>query len=151
MKRDLAYDKRMRRLSRILFFLVVLVTPVVMISYKYEFFRRVDAYSITFVGAVVLAILMHRFRNDLIEWINEWEYSSFKHILLAVNRVIVPVFIYFIVRAARSGAEDLLFVLEWITFTTIIGYFFILPIEKHYDHHVKRELRKQEMREVRDE
>lgn len=151
MSRDLKYDKRMRMWARILFFVITLLTPVVMISYRYDFFRRIDAYSITFVGAVVLIILMYRFRNELIAWVNDWEYSAFKHIILGLNRVIVPILIYAIIKLGQRGVTDLIFVIEWITLTTVIGYLLVLPIEKHYDFHVKRELRKKEMREVRDE
>lgn len=151
MKRDLKYDKRMRMWARILFFVITLLTPIVMISYKYDYYRSVNGYSITFTGIIMIVIIFQRFRVELIEWINQWEYSAFKHILLGLNRVIVPIFIYAIVLLAKRGVEDLMFVVEWVTLTTIIGYLIVLPIEKHYDFHVKRELRKKEMREVKNE
>ena len=151
MKRDFEKDKRIRRIARILFFVVVLVVPVTMVAIKYDMYKEMNGYKLTTIGLLIISVLFYRFRTAVIDWVDKWEYSAFKHIILGLNRVIVPILIFVIIRVAQREMSTLLFVIEWVMITSIIGYTMIMPVEKHFDFHVKRELRKQEMREVRDE
>lgn len=151
MGRDMKHDKRMRLLLRILFFVIVLFTPVAMTSLKFEIITEFNGYKASFIGIVVVIILFYRFRTSVMQWINNWEYSVFKHVIIGLNRVIVPILFYFIIKAAQQEMANLVFVVEWIAITSVVGYTIVLPAEQHYDYYIKRELRKQEYREVRDE
>ena len=151
MKRDIKKDKRRRLICRIAFFLVAVVFPLIVVERRYAIIKEPNAYSIPLVFIVSVLLLLYRFRAEVIKWINAWEYSFLKHILLGINSVAVLLLLLVVLMAAQREMDNLINIIQWILIWSIVGYSIILPLEKRFDYYVKRELRKQEYREVRDE
>lgn len=150
-KRNMLRDKRIRALLRVLFFAVALVLPVVLVIIEYEFITEFNGYKAGTAFLMVMVVVLYRFRDGVIKWIDKWEYSFLKHVILAVNRVIIPLIIWAVLIIVQNELNSIIFIVRWIAITSILGFGVIMPLEQRYDHFIKRELRKQEMREVRDE
>ena len=151
MRRDIKKDKRMRFLMRLLFVLFGFIAPIVVIELKYDLFTDFNRWKLSVVGMLVLVSVIYRFKKRLLEWLNEWEYSVFKYVLLGFSKIALFVVIVVVAHMAQREATNVVFVLDWYLVFNAIAYLICLPIEEHYDYFVKREIRKQEMREVRDE
>ena len=151
MRRDIKKDKRMRFLMRLLFVLFGFIAPIVVIELKYDLFTDFNGWKLSIVGMLVLISLIYRFKKRLLEWLNAWEYSVFKYVLLGFSKIALFVVIVAIAHIAQREASNVVFILDWYLLFNAIAYLICLPIEEHYDYHIKREIRKQEMREVRDE
>jgi hypothetical protein len=82
------------------------------------------------------------------EWINSWEYSVMKYILIGFSRCYIFILIVVVLLVAKQGIDNLIFVCEWVSVAEIAAYSIIYPIEQKYDFLIKRELRKQETRET---
>jgi len=151
MKRDIKKDKRMRFLMRLLFVLFGFIAPIIIIELKYDLFTDFNGWKISIVGILVLISLIYRFKKRLLAWLNAWEYSAFKYVLLGFSKIALFVVIVVVAHMAQREASNVVFVLDWYLVFNAIAYLICLPIEEHYDYYIKREIRKQEMREVRDE
>lgn len=147
-KANLTKEKRLRFLFRFLFTLVAFVFPILMISFKFEIFTQFNGFKLTAMGLLLLVITLWRFKNKLMEWINSWEYSVMKYILIGFSRCYIFILIVAVLLLAKQGIESLIFVCEWISVAEIIAYTIIYPLEQKYDFLIKRELRKQETRET---
>lgn len=151
MRRDIKKDKRIRFLMRLLFVLFAFIAPIIVIELKYDLFTEFNKWKLSVVGMITLVSLIYRFKNRLLAWFNTWEYSVFKYVLLGFSKIALFVLIVIVAHMAQREASNVVFVLDWYLFFNAIAYLICLPIEEHYDYYIKRELRKQEMREVRDE
>ncbi len=148
MTRNIKKDKRIRLLMRLLFALFALIIPVVVVSLRYKLFTEFTGRKLSVIGFLILVSTIFRFRKRLIEWITSWEYSVLKYVLIGFSRIALFVMLVIVAHAAKREATSIVFVLDWYLLFNMIAYLIILPIEEHYDFHIKRELRKNELREV---
>jgi hypothetical protein len=151
MRRDIAKDKRIRFLMRLLFVLFAFIAPIIVIEIKYDLFTKFNGWKLSMVGLLVVVSLIYRFKNRLLAWLNAWEYSAFKYVLVGFSKIAIFVVIVVVAHMAQREASNVVFVLDWYLAFNAVAYLICLPIEEHYDYYIKREIRKQEMREVRDE
>lgn len=140
--------KRNRLICFIAFMLVDLVAPMIIIGYKFHLFTQFSGYKLTCMGVFALIILVFKFRGRLVEFINKWEYSVLKYVLLGLNKCIFFIAVSILLHLAVQGVGDIVFCVDWILVCSLIAYLVIQPLEERYDAIVKRELRKTEMREV---
>jgi hypothetical protein len=147
-KANLKKEYRLRFLFRLLFALVSFVFPMVIVAIKFDIITQFNGFKLTVMGMLMLIITIWRFKNKLMEWINSWEYSIMKYILIGFSRCYIFILIVAILILAQKGLANLIFVCEWISVAEILSYTVIYPIEQRYDFIIKRELRKQETRET---
>lgn len=148
MKRDIKKDKLIRFIMRCLFVVFAFIAPVVLVSLRYEIVSEYSGWKISIVGMIVLISIIYRFKNRVLQWINSWEYSVLKHILLGFSKIALFAVLVGIAHIAKREASSVVFVLDWYLVLNVIAYIVILPIEEHYDYFIKREIRKTELREV---
>jgi len=146
--RNIKKDKRIRLIMRLLFALFAFIIPVVVVSLRYKLFTEFTGRKLSVIGFLILVSTIFRFRKRLIEWITSWEYSVLKYVLIGFSRIALFVMLVIVAHAAKREATSIVFVLDWYLLFNMIAYLIILPIEEHYDFHIKRELRKNELREV---
>ena len=147
-KIDIKQAKRYRLILRILFCLVDFVIPVIFMGIKYKLFTQFNGIKLTFMGIVLLLLVAFRFRAKLLTWINSWEYSIMKHILLGINKIFVFILIWLIAMFAEAQIGNLAFCLGWIAVCSAIAYLVINPFIEKYDYIVKKEIRKEETKEA---
>jgi len=165
-KPNIKKEKRLRLFYRILFFCVVLVVPCVIWACNYQFMQTRTYTKISIMFILVAYVLCRRFKEEIKNWINSWEYSSLKYILLGIGKnfwsiivIILCIILSFKLPKWFGFAKDQLDVLlktlqkfliclSATAACQIIGYIIILPLEAKYDFLIKRELRKQEIREA---
>ncbi len=140
--------KRNRLICFLAFMLVDFITPMIIIGCKFKLFTEFSGYKLTCVGVFALVILIFKFRGKLIDFVNKWEYSILKYIILGLNKCLFFIAISILLHLAVNGVEDIVFCVDWILVCSLIAYLVIQPLEEKYDAIVKRELRKTEMREV---
>ena len=165
-KANIKKEKLIRFTYRCLFFIITLVIPCLIwgLSYKFMYTRTIHRISILFL--LVTYVLCKRFKNNIKEWINSWEYSSLKYILLGIGRCIwyIILFAFCIYLSyklpkwfdfAKEQADILLktfqkflLCLSLTAACQLVGDLVIYPLENKYDYLIKRELRKQETREA---
>ena len=165
-KPDIKKEKKLRIFYRILFFCVVLVIPCVIWACNYQFMHTKTITKISIMFLLVAYVLCRRFKEELKNWINSWEYSSLKYILLGIGKniwsiIIIVLCIILSFKLPRwfdlakneldillKTLQKFLICLSATAVCQIIGYIIILPLEAKYDFLIKRELRKQEIRET---
>jgi membrane protease YdiL (CAAX protease family) len=130
------------RLSlRIAFAVVAFVLPLVIVSTKYKLITEFSGYKLTAVGVILGVVVLWRFKGTIMEWVNSWEYSIMKYILIGFSRVYIFLIIVAILLMARQGLENLIFCIEWICLCECIAYLILYPAEQKFDYQVKRILR----------
>ena len=92
-KPDIKKEKKLRLFYRILFFCVVLVIPCVIWACNYQFMHTKTITKISIMFLLVAYVLCRRFKEELKNWINSWEYSSLKYILLGIGKNIWSIII----------------------------------------------------------
>lgn len=165
-KANIKKEKRLRFVYRILFFLITLVTPCIIWGINYQFMQTRVVTKISIMFLLVSYVLCRRFKNEIKTWVNSWEYSSLKYILLGIGKniwLIIILILCFILSyklpnwsaLSKEACDSLLKTLQkflvCVSATIIcqlLGYLIIYPIERKYDFLIKRELRKQETRET---
>ena len=147
-KIDINQAKQYRLILRILFCLVDFVIPIIFIGIKYKLFTQFNGLKLTMIGLILLLLILFRFRNKLLEWINTWEYSIWKHILLGINKIFVFILIWCVAMFAEAQIGNLAFCLGWIAVCSAIAYLAINPMIEKYDYIVKKEIRKSETKEA---
>lgn len=140
--------KKYRRISRIFFCIINYLTPLIIIGAKYKLIYRPSGLKITLLGAMLTLLMLYRTKNKLLEWINSWEYSTWKHILLGLNKIAIFLIIWVIAMLAERGIGKLSFCFGWIAVCSSVSYLIINPYIEKYDHIVKKEIRKEEMKEA---
>ncbi len=91
---------------------------------------------------------MFQFRAEVYTWIESWEFSLLKIFLLGLGKVWAFLLALGIIALARFGIDNIEFIIGWISVPQIIAYLTIKPFSERADHMVKRELRKQEVKEA---
>lgn len=165
-KPDLKKEKRLRLIYRLIFFGITLVVPCVVWACNYQFMGTRVFVKISIIFILVAYVLCRRFKEQLKEWVNSWEYSTFKYILLGIGKNIWSIIILLACliisiklpswfTLAKEGMDALLKTLQKFllclsvtALCQLIGYLVFYPLEQKYDFLIKRELRKQETREA---
>ena len=147
-KVDIKTAKRNRLILRILFCLVDFVIPIVFIGIKYKLFTQFNGFKLTFLGIIILLLVAFRFRAKILAWVNNWEYSVLKYIILGVNKIFIFLLIWVIAMLAEAQIGNLAFCLGWIAVCSAIAYLAINPFIEKYDYIVKKEIRKSETKEA---
>lgn len=145
---EIKLAKQNRLWLRILFCLVDFVAPILIIGMKYKLFTNFNGVKITLMGVILLLLVLFRFRAKLLAWINSWEYSTFKYILLGLNKIFIFVLVWVVAMLAEAHIGNLAFCLGWIALCSAIAYLAINPFIEKYDYIVKREIRKEETKEA---
>lgn len=147
-KIDIKQAKLYRLILRILFCLVDFVIPIVFIGVKYKLFTQFNGIKLTMIGMILLLLVVFRFRAKLLAWVNNWEYSIWKYIILGINKIFVFLLIWVIAMLAEAQIGNLAFCLGWIAVCSAIAYLAINPFIEKYDYIVKKEIRKSETKEA---
>lgn len=147
-KIDIKQAKLYRLILRILFCLVDFVIPIVFIGIKYKLFTQFNGIKLTIMGMILLLLVVFRFRAKLLAWVNNWEYSIWKYIILGINKIFVFLLIWVIAMLAEAQIGNLAFCLGWIAVCSAIAYLAINPFIEKYDYIVKKEIRKSETKEA---
>jgi hypothetical protein len=147
-KIDIKQAKLYRLILRILFCLVDFVIPIVFIGIKYKLFTQFNGIKLTMIGMILLLLVVFRFRAKLLAWVNNWEYSIWKYIILGINKIFVFLLIWVIAMLAEAQIGNLAFCLGWIAVCSAIAYLAINPFIEKYDYIVKKEIRKSETKEA---
>lgn len=147
-KIDIKEAKIRRLILRILFCLVDFVIPIVFVGIKYKLFTQFNGIKLTMMGMILLLLVMFRFRAKLLAWVNNWEYSIMKYIILGINKIFVFLLIWVIAMLAEAQIGNLAFCLGWIAVCSAIAYLAINPFIEKYDYIVKKEIRKSETKEA---
>lgn len=150
-KANLKKEYRLRFLFRFLFTLVSFVFPAIIIGIKFDIINNFSGIKLSIMGLLLLVITLWRFKNKLMEWINSWEYSIMKYILIGFSRCYIFILIAVVLTLAQHGLDNLIFICEWVSVAEIVAYTILYPLEQKYDFLIKRELRKQETRETNTE
>lgn len=141
--------KRNRFWLRLLFILVAYVTPLAILAFKFDFFQMREAelkISSTFI--IVGVLLLFQFKKEVYTWIESWEFSLLKIVLLGFAKVWAFLLALGLIAVARFGIDNIEFIVGWIAFPQIAAYLIIKPFSEREDHYVKRELRKLEIKEA---
>ena len=144
---NLKTEKTWRLIFRILFALVAFILPIIIISIKYKLITQFTGYKLSAVGLILCIVVLWRFKTRLMEWINSWEYSIMKYVLIGFSRVYIFLIVLAILIMARQGLENLIFCIEWICVCECIAYLIIYPLEQKHDYNVKRVIRGNERKE----
>ena len=147
-KVDIKTAKRNRLILRILFCLVDFVIPIVFIGIKYKLFTEFNGFKLTFLGIIILLLVAFRFRAKILAWVNNWEYSVFKYIVLGINKIFIFLLIWVVAMLAEAQIGNLAFCLGWIAVCSAVAYLAINPFIEKYDYIVKKEIRKSETKEA---
>lgn len=147
-KIDMKTAKHYRLILRILFCLVDFVIPIILIGIKFKLFTEFNGIKLTIIGIIILLLVLFRFKAKIIEWVNSWEYSIWKHVFLGINKIFVFILIWVIAMLAEAQIGNLAFCLGWIALCSSIAYLLINPRIEKYDYIVKKEIRKQETKEA---
>ena len=147
-KIDIKQAKLYRLILRILFCLVDFVITIVFIGVKYKLFTQFNGIKLTMMGMILLLLVVFRFRAKLLAWVNNWEYSIWKYIILGINKIFVFLLIWVIAMLAEAQIGNLAFCLGWIAVCSAIAYLAINPFIEKYDYIVKKEIRKAETKEA---
>ena len=147
-KIDIKEAKMRRLILRILFCLVDFVIPIVFVGIKYKLFTQFNGIKLTMMGMILLLLVLFRFRAKLLAWVNNWEYSIMKYIILGINKIFVFLLIWVIAMLAEAQIGNLAFCLGWIAVCSAIAYLAINPFIEKYDYIVKKEIRKAETKEA---
>lgn len=144
---NLTTEKRWRFIFRTLFALVAFILPIVIISIKYKLITQFTGYKLSAVGLILCVVVLWRFKTRLMEWINSWEYSIMKYVLIGFSKVYIFILVLAILILARQGLENLIFCIEWICVCECLAYLVIYPLEEKHDYNVKRVIRGNERKE----
>lgn len=146
-KNNLKQTKLIRLILRILFGVIAFALPVVIISTKYKLITQFTGYKLSAVGLILCVIVLWRFKTSLMNWINTWEYSVLKYILIGFSRVYIFALVLAILLVAKQGLDNIIFCIEWICVCESLAYLVIYPLEQKYDYQVKRIIRGIERKE----
>ena len=146
-KLDLKTEKLKRLIVRILFTIIAFVLPVIIIASRYKLISQFTGYKLSAVGLILCVVVLWRFKTNLMEWVNSWEYSIMKYIIIGFSRVYIFLLVLAVLQLAKQGIDNLVFCIEWICMCECIAYLVIYPLEQRYDYNVKRILRGNERKE----
>lgn len=146
-KLNLKTAKIYRLIFRIIFALIAFILPIVIVSTKYNLITEFTGYKLSAVGLILCIVILWRFKTRLMDWINTWEYSVMKYILIGFSRIYIFIIVLAILLMARQGLESLIFCIEWICLCECVAYLIVYPVEQKFDYDVKRIIRGNERKE----
>ena len=146
-KDPLTKEKNFRLFYRILFALAAFVAPLIIVSIKYNLITEFNGYKLSAVGLILCIIILWCFKNKLVEWISNWEYSIMKYILLGFSKVYIFIIILAVLVLAEQEIANLKFCIEWVCVCEAVAYLIFLPLEQSHDYKVKRIIRGNERKE----
>lgn len=146
---ELAKQKRNRFWLRLLFIVVAYVIPFTILAIRFNFFEFKEA-QVKVSGVVILlgVLILFQFRSEVATWIQSWEFSLTKVILLGLGKVWAFLLALGIITLARYGLSNIEYIVGWISIPQIIAYLFIKPFSEQADYLVKKEIRKSEIKEA---
>lgn len=141
--------KRQRFWLRMLFVAVAYILPFTILAIKFNFFQFKEA-EVKISGVVILlgVLLLFQFRKEVQSWIEAWEFSLTKVVLLGLGKVWAFLLALAIITLARYGLTNIEFIVGWISVPQILAYLFVKPFSEQADYKIKREIRKQEVKEA---
>jgi hypothetical protein len=146
---ELLKQKRLRFWLRFLFVLVAYVVPFSILAIRFDFFQFKEAeVKISGVAILVGVLLLFQFRKEVYTWIESWEFSLTKVILLGLGKVWAFLLALGIITLARYGLTNIEYIVGWISIPQILAYLFIKPFSEQADYVVKKEIRKSELKEA---
>lgn len=154
--------KLYRRLLRLTFAIIGFVIPIVTMCIKFDLTKETTKNRITTVGIFIIMLiisLLWKFKTRLYNWINSWEYSLLKYILIGFSRVYIFVLILSVALLVRAnvienmealkqgietGLDNIIFCLYTTCVCQCIAYLAVYPFEQRFDYIVQRIIRKNE-------
>lgn len=170
-KPKLGKERFLRILFRVLFFGSTVLAPLLLMYLQFNFIKTasVTKVRVSFICIIIAIVIIKRFGGQIKEWINGWEYSPAKYIILGLSKnifwiilLVSSVLISYKLKGwveyttaqlveLQSKIQKFLLLFVEISLFELLGYCIFYPLEQKFDYIIKRELRKQETREVNDE
>lgn len=146
---ELIKQKRKRFWFRLLFIVVAYIIPFTVLAIRFEFFKFKEA-EVKVSGIVILlgVLLLFQFRKEVQSWIESWEFSLTKVVLLGLGKVWGFLLALGVITLARYGLTNIEYIIGWISIPQIIAYLFVKPFSEQADYLVKKEIRKSEIKEA---
>ncbi len=146
---ELKKQKRIRFWLRLLFIAVAYIIPFTVLAIRFDFLQFKEA-EVKVSGLVIILgiLLLFQFRKEVQSWIESWEFSLTKVILLGLGKVWAFLLALGIITLARYGINNIEFIVGWISVPQIIAYLFIKPFSEQADYFIKKEIRKSEVKEA---
>ena len=146
---ELIKQKRKRFWVRLLFIVVAYVIPFTVLAIRFEFFKFREA-EVKVSGIVILlgVLLLFQFRKEVQSWIESWEFSLTKVVLLGLGKVWAFLLALGVITLAKYGLTNIEYIIGWISIPQIVAYLFVKPFSEQADYLVKKEIRKSEIKEA---
>ena len=161
---ELEKAKRNRIICRVAFILISFIIPTVVMIVRFELmdcFMTTETKTSThltfygFIACFLILCLLWKFKDRIFAWIEKWEYSYMKYILLGLSKIWIFIVIFIVIiftkRAVTEAISQFYQVIEFcmviICVSECIAYLVVYPLENKYDMQVQRLLRKQERKE----
>jgi len=118
-------------------------------GFKFDFLTFKEAeVKVSGLFLIVAVMLLFQFKKEVHQWIESWEFSLLKVVLLGIAKVWAFILALGIIALARYGINNIEFIVGWIAIPQIIAYLFIKPFAEKADYLVKKEIRKSEIKEA---
>jgi len=141
--------KRQRFWLRLLFIGIAYLLPLIIMGFKFDFLTFKEAeVKISGLFLIVAVMLLFQFRKEVQTWIESWEFSLLKVVLLGIAKVWAFILAMVIIALARYGIDNIEFIVGWVSVPQIVAYLFIKPFAEKADYLVKKEIRKSEIKEA---
>jgi hypothetical protein len=146
---ELKKQKRIRFWLRLLFITVAYIIPFTILAFRFDFLQFKEA-EVKVSGVVILlgVLLLFQFRKEVQTWIESWEFSLSKVILLGLGKVWAFLLALGVITLAKYGINNIEFIVGWISIPQIVAYLFIKPFSEQADYLIKKEIRKSEVKEA---
>jgi hypothetical protein len=141
--------KRQRFWLRMLFVAIAYVLPFTILAIRFDFFQFKEA-EVKVSGVVLLigVLLLFQFRKELHTWIEGWEFSLLKIVLLGFAKVWAFLLAIGIITLAKYGLENIEYIVGWLSIPQIVAYLAVKPFSEQANYNVQREIRKLEIKEA---
>lgn len=146
-EQDLIKNKVWRAVFRTLFCIVAFLIPAIVMSIELKLFTKFSGYKLGALAAIMVIVIIWRFAKKIMEWVNSWEYSAFKYVIIGFSRIFIFVVMGVMVVATYYGLDKFITCIVWTCVCEAIAYLVIYPLEERFDFMVKRTIRKIERKE----
>jgi hypothetical protein len=141
--------KRQRFWLRLLFIAIAYLIPLIVMGFKFDFFTFREAeIKVSGLFLIVSIMLLFQFKKEVYTWIESWEFSLLKVVLLGLAKVWAFILALGVIALARYGIDNIEFIIGWVAIPQIISYLFVKPFSEQADYKVKKEIRKLEIKEA---
>jgi hypothetical protein len=132
-----------------LFVAIAYVLPFTILAIRFNFFEFKEA-EVKVSGVVLLLgiLLLFQFRKELNTWIEGWEFSLTKILLLGFGKVWAFLLAIGIITLARYGLQNIEYIVGWLSIPQIVAYLAVKPFAEEANYNVQREIRKSEVKEA---